>query len=46
MAKAAKNKADGDKSPKEASELFHNIMKASMSIDPKPKKKDAPKKTK
>lgn len=33
MIKAAK------KSPKEASELFHNIMKASVSGNPKPKPK-------
>lgn len=41
MAKATKKK-----SAKEASELFHNIMKASVSGNPKPKpKKKATKKT-
>jgi hypothetical protein len=40
MAKAKKVKPDGDKSPKQASNLFHNIMKASVSGNPKPKKKD------
>lgn len=39
MAKATKKK-----SPKEASELFHNIMKASVSGNPTPKKKAAKKK--
>jgi len=41
MAKAVKKKT-----PKEASELFHNIMKASVSGNPKPvvKKKAAKKK--
>ncbi len=46
MAKAVKlNKADL-KSPKEASTLFHSIMKASVSGNPKPivKKKAAKKK--
>ena len=40
MAKAKKNIPDGDKSPKEASKLFHNIIKASVSGNPKPKKKE------
>lgn len=35
MAKAVKKKT-----PKEASELFHSIMKASVSGNPKPKKKE------
>jgi hypothetical protein len=39
MAKSLKKK-----SPKEASELFHNIMKASVSGNPKPKKKASKKK--
>ena len=39
MAKEVKKK-----SPKEASELFHNIMQASVSGNPKPKKKVAKKK--
>jgi hypothetical protein len=34
MAKAAKNKA-----PKEASNIFHSIMQASVKGNPKPKKK-------
>lgn len=41
MAKAVKKK-----SPKEASELFHNIMKASVSGNPKPVKKVSKKKAK
>jgi hypothetical protein len=46
MAKAKKTKGEGDKSPKEASNLFHNIMKASVKGNPKPtpKKKAAKKK--
>lgn len=41
MAKAKKTKPNGNKSPKQASNLFHNIMKASVSGNPKPKNKDA-----
>ena len=32
------------KSPKEASDIFHNIMKASVSGNPAPKPKKKPKK--
>jgi hypothetical protein len=46
MAKGKKTKVDGDKSPREGSDLFHNIMKASMSGNPKPKKKAAKKRNK
>jgi|GEM_PF-2633516 len=38
MAKAAKKKA-AQKTPKEASGLFHNIMGASVKGNPKPKNK-------
>ncbi len=34
MAKAKKTKPEGDKSPKEASNLFHNIIKASVKTAP------------
>ncbi|WP_262907834.1 hypothetical protein [Ferruginibacter lapsinanis] len=42
MAKAVKK--DIDKTPKEASALFHNIMAASVKGNPKPVKKAAKKK--
>jgi hypothetical protein len=41
MAKASKKKT-----PKEASQLFHSIMAASVAGNPKPKKKAAKKSTK
>jgi hypothetical protein len=33
-----------DKTPEESSALFHNIMKASVKGNPKPKEKQTPKK--
>lgn len=49
MAKAVKKKVDKEqlKSPKDASNIFHNIMKTSMTVGlnaPKPKEKITPKK--
>lgn len=43
MAKAQKKKED-KKSPKKASQTFHDIMKASVANNPKPKKEGLKKK--
>ena len=46
MAKAINNKIPikTDKPPEESSALFHNIIKASVKGNPKPKEKQTPKK--